>query len=238
MFGAVTSRATATRSYEETPDARPREEAVPVVTLDDRITAIAQAKPSRGKEWAPPAVGDFADGVVLSFDPSLTNTAWVTIESLPGEPPCVVASGMCRPETTDLRGDLCTLWRAARLGEQLDEMIPQRHVHRSLDIVAHEMPVTTGHRMESSLMATREVRRAAARYAPWCALVPVYVAHIGAVLLSPEERKLKGPARKRATRAAVQRYVRMRLPKGAPMNEHVFDAAAVALTCLYDEAHR
>ena len=187
------------------------------------------------KEWVRPTPDDFDSGSVLAFDPSLTNTGWVMlVRPLPLASKVVALfTGVCSPPPTDLGSDAMTLWRAHQIGLLIHQVVGDYGVGR-VSAIAHEMPTTSGQRMESSLMASREVQRAALTLCPDIPLSPVYVRHIHATLLPPEQR---GKAHTKAhTKEAVLRYVDISmLPAGSKLNEHVYDGMSVGLTHLYDQ---
>jgi hypothetical protein len=203
--------------------------------LKARLAASTAPRPRKStkKPWVPPTADDFARESVLCFDPSLTNTGWaVLVPDVLGD---LVAfrTGVCSPPPTELGSDAMTLWRAHVIGELVTKVVWEHGAGR-VDAVVHEMPTTTGRRVESSLMGSREVQRVARALCPATTLGTVYVRHAHATLLPPEQR---GKAHTKAhTKAAVLRYVDVTsmLPRGSRLNEHVYDAMAVGLTYLHD----
>lgn len=199
-----------------------------------RIEASSQPRARKSKkEWVAPVDEDFGSGSVLAFDPSLTNTGWVMLVRPPLAGRVVALfTGVCSPPATDLGSDAMTLWRAHEVGKLVYDVV-DRYGRERVQGIAHEMPTTTGRRIESSLLGSREVQRAAYELAASIPLTGIYVRHVHAVLLPPEQR---GRAHTKAhTKDAVLRYVDLSmLPKGARLNEHVYDAMAVGLTHLYD----
>ncbi len=65
-------------------------------------------------------------------------------------------------------------------------------------------------------------------------LAGIYNQRMEALLLSPEQRQDR-QHKKRYVKEAVLRLVDLGgLPKGSPLNEHVYDAIALGLTHLHD----
>jgi hypothetical protein len=170
------------------------------------------------KKWTAPEPESFAPEPLLCWDQTLVNTGWALVSF-----PVVIITGMCRPEPSDLRGHELTLHRAESLGRAIDQVVFSP-VGRAAVTYVHEMPALFGSRLESSLMAARELRRAASGYR----VVGVYNQSMKALLVAPEKR----PANRKAdVKEAVLQYVDIsQLPKGCPLNEHVYDAIALGLT--------
>lgn len=198
--------------------------------LRSRIGAAAKPRARRAKkEWVAPTAEDFAEGSVLTFDQTLTHTGWSVLHSLRGRV-WVTATGMCIPSSTDLKGLVETLWRAEQIYEQIYQVMSDHH--HSVDFVVHEMPAVVGYRLESSLMAAREVQRAWLAVSSKSELRPVYNQHMEKVLLHPDDRRVD---KKRHVKEAVHRHVDLSLlPRGSRLNEHVHDGMALGVTDMYD----
>jgi Holliday junction resolvasome RuvABC endonuclease subunit len=182
------------------------------------------------KEWVAPVGEDFDSESVLAFDQTLTHTGWAILRTFEGHVR-VMLTGMCTPRDEDgLTSLILTLWRASEIGDQVHQVLAAHS--RSVDAVVHEMPAVHGMRLESSLLAAREVQRCWREVGAATSLTPVYNQHMEKVLLHPDDRQVD---KKRHVKEAVLRYVDLSmLPKGSRLNEHVYDAMALGLTHLYD----
>lgn len=178
--------------------------------------------------WEPPQLSDFEPGItVFGFDGSLGNAGWLSLLST-GTRIMVRCKGTIRPET-DLDGYRGTWERAVQLNDALFDLaaseFPLAH------LIAVEAPmVAGGHRTESSLIAALQVWQ---RADP-CKRIDVGATHVSKVLLG--NARVSRDDRKNAIKAAVARYIPG--SEERTWNEHERDAAAIALTVLWDLAHR
>lgn len=199
--------------------------------IDRLETRLASGRRRSAQEtWEPPRLCDFAPGVtVMAFDGSLGNTGWLLASAGPGI--TVYEKGTIRPQTV-LDGYLGTWERAAQLRAEL-EMIG--HLAIGASYIAVEAPmVAGGHRTESSLVAGLQVWQWAAHRAGVARRMDVGATHVSSVLLG--NARVPRDKRKAAVKAAVARYIPG--SDGRGFNEHERDAAAIALTVLWDLAHR
>jgi hypothetical protein len=194
----------------------------------DALEARLAGGRKRKAAWAPPEVGDFAQEVqVLACDGSLGNFGWVRAVVMPFHGACVLAKGTIRPVTVE-QGYLGTWDRAIQLERELSELGTEFAL---ADRIAVEAPmVKGGHRTESSLIAGLMAWRVALPHKR----LDVGATHVSSVLLG--DYRVSQDRRKNAIKAAVARYIPG--SERRDWNEHERDAAAIALTVLWDLAHR
>lgn len=193
----------------------------------DQLEAQLASGQRRKPAWQPPVLDDFAPLVcVTAFDGSLGNAGWVRLD-VGAEWVNVKGRGTIRPYT-ELTGYRGTWDRAIQLERELGEIGTEFAL---ADYIAVEAPmVAGGHRTESSLIAGLMVWRLALP----SRRLDVGATHVSHVLLG--NAKVPAERRKGEIKAAVARYI----PGSASRawNEHERDAAAIALTVLWDLAHR
>jgi hypothetical protein len=198
-------------------------------TLRDRIKDATPARRGRRRAWVEPVPEDFAYGTALAFDQTLTKTGWaVVVNNDFGLQ--VSAGGRLMPEPPeDLTGFEQTFAKAERMGLLIQRTLSLQRT-QMVDVVVHEMPAVRGHRIESSLMAAREVRRSASQYGRPVAMVSRQ--HAYAVLVGhPHGDKAEGTARVNALVPAHRRNTRA-------WNQDVHDAVLLGLQWLHDKKQR
>jgi hypothetical protein len=204
-----------------------------VTAAIDRLEArLAGGRRKSAQEiWEPPQLSDFAQGtLVLAFDGSLGNTGWILLWRTLTEI-TVQEKGTIRPQT-ELDGYLGTWQRAILLRCGLEDL---GRLAIICDHVAVEAPmVAGGHRTESSLVAGLQVWQWAEDRAGRAKRRDVGATHVSKVLCG--DSRISRDKRKAAIKAAVARYISG--SDGRGYNEHERDAAAIALTVLWDLAHR
>lgn len=196
----------------------------------DAVVAAVTSKKSRKKAWTPPRAaelggyeGDFAYGLVQAFDQTLTNTGMVIIRSNEAGVHLLAAS-MIRPPESDLKSIEATYAKSVAI--ELGIRRARHGLAAMADWVVYERPPTGGMRIESSLMAGREVYRATDGNG-----VMVDNRH-AKVVLTGRAGTRADPVTKAHVKEAVERYL---TPATAmPWNEHVRDAAMLGLVHLFD----
>jgi len=199
------------------------------VSIDQLEARLAGGRRKSAQEiWEPPQLADFAPGLsVFGFDGSLGNAGWVSLWNT-GAQIIVGRKGTIRPET-ELDGYRGTWERAIQVNTALLGLVSDEFplAYR----IAVEAPmVAGGHRTESSLIAALQVWQ----WADPAKRLDVGATHVSRVLLG--SARVPKEKRKNAIKVAVARYI-----PGSDertWNEHERDAAAIALTVLWDLAHR
>lgn len=202
--------------------------------LRERIKESSAGRKRRGRRrvFEAPTVEDFAYGWVLAFDQTLTKTGWALVCHNPpadATPRPVVpglsiaAGGLIRPEIPALRSFEETFAKAEAMGEALGRVIDE---HQWVHAVVHEMPAVIGHRLESSLMAAREIRRAnhGRRPVSMISRQQAYATLVGA----PHTDKAHGTARVNVLIPREQRHT-------THWNQDVHDAVLLGLQHLYNQ---
>lgn len=158
-------------------------------------------------------------GRMLCFDQSCTSTGWVLVDTYGGSV-LVLATGMAKPKATGVKGNEDTFRKASALFLELEHLL---QIHQLEKVVHESPPVGKGslrHR-ESSAAAAMAVRCA-------CASMGIPVS-----MRAPQTIKGLLTGDRGATKGQVREAVLRLVPSFAdhsPWNEHVSDAAAVALT--------
>jgi hypothetical protein len=178
------------------------------------------------KQWTAPTLDDFAHGTVLALDQTLTKTGFsVVVRDHKGL--SIVEGNVILPKIDEsLTGFEQTLAKAASMGTLFDALMMM--LGSSVSAIVHEMPSVMGYRIESSLMAAREVRRAASTYARSVPVVMVSNQSMRALLNPPEERYEKKFVKK-AVEALIPDYQRVT----KRWTQDVHDSVGLALTHLY-----
>lgn len=203
-------------------------------TVRELRAKIAERVATKGKrktkkQWKAPVPNDFGHGVVLAFDQTLTKTGFsMVVKNYRGLR--ITEGNVLVPEIfDDLSGFEETFAKAESLGALLTSTMMMFGV--GVDAIVHEMPSVAGWRIESSLMAAREVRRAASIYARGVPVVMISNQSMRAMLNPPGERDEKRFV-KRAVEALIPDY--MRVTKR--WNQDVHDSVGLALAYLHKEA--
>jgi hypothetical protein len=185
----------------------------------------ARRPKSRRTVWAPPDRSRFRSGMVLSIDQTLRHTGFALVGS-DGNGWLGVHTGDCFDIDSDEVGFEGTLDKADRLEQALNRLMIGAAMWAQE--IVHEIPAVRGYRLESSLMAAREVRRAAKAWAPGLPVTAVSNQAMKALLLPPEKR-----LEKKYVREAVEALIPADQRDTKRWNEHVHDAVALGLTRLY-----
>lgn len=180
------------------------------------------------KAWAAPTVMDFVHGTVLALDQTLTSTGFSIVH-------CdytglyVLEGGVMTPKIdSGIVGFEETFAKAENMGLQFDAMMVTACMR--VQTIVHEMPAVSGHRIESSLMAAREVRRAASQYARGTPVVMISSQTMRAILNPPFERK-----EKKHVKSAIETLIPQGRITARRWNEHVCDSVGLALAYLYQQ---
>lgn len=193
--------------------------------IAEQVATKGVRKPSK-KVWKPPALTDFAHGRVLAFDQTLTKTGFSVVVS-DYEGLHITEGNVLRPsDRSDLSSFELTLHKAASLGSQLEALMMM--LGGTVDLAIHEMPSVHGYRVESSLMAAREVRRAAGLARVKVAMVQNQ--SMRALLNPPEER---GP--KKYVKSAIESLIPQDRRHAKSWNQDVADSVGLALTYFHQQ---
>jgi hypothetical protein len=203
--------------------------------MDAEIALIGlREKLSAGKvvtpEFIPPWAMHFCKNIMVSaFDPSLLHAGFVRLCWPAGNDAPLVLDHATINLATPLKGFMAT-WD---LAEQLDRSITglfERTIGESSWIAIEGPPVGGGdlRRRESALIAGSVIYRVAVSRR--CSFSPLQPRHISKVLTGTD----KPLDRKKEIAEAVARYIPDSVNRS--WSEHQRDAAAVALTFLYDLA--
>lgn len=191
-------------------------------------------KPGRGGKaaglWTPPQEEDFAFGKVLAFDQTLSHTGWVMIvHDDDGLRLC--ATGMIEP-FTELTSHEGTYDKADGLSREIQGVVNYYNCFHGLRIT-YERPAVVGKRIESALMAGREVHRASEGSA-----IAVSNQHAKKVIVGRVGNR-QNPVTKAHVKEAVERHLSPPTNRRFhPWNEHTRDAGMLGLTFLYDEKQK
>lgn len=201
----------------------------PLDAMRAKVREGAATPKKRKKEWSPPDPTRFRHGYVLSFDQTLTHTGWAAVIS--GADGIWLGATGSFPLTSEKTGFEGTYDKAERLYQSLCRVMIGFSM--SAEAIVTEMPAVQGYRTESSLMAGREVRRAAAEYARGVPVVTVANQTMRALLNPPEQRY-----EKHHVKSAVEALIPEVARTGRPItrwNQNVHDAVGLALTYLYEK---
>jgi hypothetical protein len=196
----------------------------------DRVRAFAQGKATEYPKWTPPTWEDFAwYELVQAADATMTSAGFVMlyIDTKPGGAPWIDVKAMTtfRPQSDE------PLTFHALYDKRWQLMSMLRQTLRSDAHIVYEMaPVSAPgmFRPESSLFGGSAVYDAcqdATGHPP----VAISKNHVGSILCNAPY------ASKNQIKEAVGRYIPQSITRR--WNEHTRDAAAVALTHLYDLKH-
>jgi Holliday junction resolvasome RuvABC endonuclease subunit len=193
--------------------------------IAEQVATKGKHKTSK-KVWLPPNRAYFAHGRVMGVDQTLTKTGFSVVVS-DWEGIQITEGNLVEPEIDEsLTGFEATLAKAASMGQQFDALMMFLAPH--IDVVVHEMPSVHGYRIESSLMAAREVRRAAG-----IARVKV------AVVQNQSMRALLNPPHERSEKKYVKLAIEALIPQAQRMprrwNADVADSVGLALTYLHQK---
>lgn len=194
----------------------PREGADAEMSFGDRLKKQVGAL-----EGSPPRLV-FRETRVLALDQSLANTGWVLLET-GGDSVRVVFKGTLRPKSQSLSHE-GTYEKAASLEAMLEQVALKCLPLLSSDfVVVMERPSVRGYRVESALMAGREVYRMSHRLV---GSDPVMVSNL--TMRKTFGLKAKDPKAK--VKEALVPYV----PEvgGREWNEHMRDALALGLAAV------
>jgi Holliday junction resolvasome RuvABC endonuclease subunit len=181
------------------------------------------------KAWVAPVLEDFAHGRVLALDQTLTKTGF-SVVTRDHQGLHVLEGALLRTDhDPDLSGFELTFLKAERMGQHFDALMMM--TASCVDVVVHEMPAVIGYRLESSLMAAREVRRAAFTYARGVPVVMVSNQTMRAMLNAPGERK-----EKKYVKTAVEALIPTSRRITRHWNVDVCDSVGLALMHLYQKA--
>ncbi|MFE0490158.1 hypothetical protein [Streptomyces griseoaurantiacus] len=187
----------------------------------------------RRHAFRPPTLDQFAHATVQAYDQSLANTGVVLIKS--NELGLhLLATAMIRPPA-----DVLEIPSTEGNYARADSILAGVRQHRSgfassADAVVYERTPVKGQRIESILLAGREVHRATEGRA-----VMMDNRHAKKVLLGRAGTKAN-PVTKAHVKEMVEAYLTPPREQGKnmPWNEHVRDACMLALAWLLDEKQR
>ncbi len=191
----------------------------------------AAAGPKRRKKaWEPPDPSRFRHGLVLAFDQTLTNTGVALLRSDYG------GLALEYAESVTVRSDLTSFEGTYDKADKMERgLAGLMSALAGLGVtgIVHEMPSVSGYRIESALIGGYLVRRLARTYARGVPMTAVSNRSMRTLLNAPDERD-----EKRYVRQAVESLIPEEGRTGEFIrnwNEHVHDAAALALTHLYQK---
>jgi Holliday junction resolvasome RuvABC endonuclease subunit len=198
---------------------------------EQKETRSLPTKKSLKGGWRPLEVDDFADGVVLAFDQTLTKTGWAVIWKWDGKFK-IDDGGLIQPTIPlDLKGFEQTFAKAEHLGEGIGNVIKYHFSY--VDGVVHEMPSVQGNRIESSLMAAREIRRELAKeQARRCGDTRIHLAMYGRQQAYSVITGNPHSPKKRMSEE-VNRLFPSDMRSTTHWNQDVHDAVGLALLDLY-----
>ena len=187
-----------------------------------------KVKRTSKKAWVAPTLADFGHGKVLALDQTLTKTGFsvVAMDHLGLQ---VLEGGLIHPDHDPyLSGFELTFAKAQVMGQHFDSLMMM--VAPFVDVIVHEMPAVMGYRLESSLMAAREVRRAALRHARGVPVVMVPNQSMRALINAPDERD-----EKKYVKSAIETLIPKHYRKTKQWNVDVCDSVGLALTYLHQK---
>lgn len=187
----------------------------------------------RYKAFRPPTLDMFAHGLVQAFDQTLTNTGVVLIKSN-DLGLHLLSTAMIRPPS-DVLEIASTEGNYGRADSIHDGILQHRSgFAASADAIVYERPPVKGMRIESILLAGREVHRATGGRA-----VMVDNRHAKKLLIGRAGTR-QNPVTKAHVKEMVEAYLEPPAQQGKlmPWNEHVRDACMLALAWLLDEKQR
>ena len=199
------------------------------IALDLRAK-IAEQVATKGKRkskkvWVAPTLDDFAHGKVLALDQTLTKTGF-SVVTRDYQGLHVLEGALIHPQWgSDLTAFELTFQKAMIMGQHFDALMMM--TASCVDVIVHEMPAVRGFRLESSLMAAREVRRAAFQYARGVPVVMVPNQSMRALLNAPEERD-----EKKYVKVAVEALIPPQNRSHRHWNSDVHDSVGLAMTYL------
>jgi Holliday junction resolvasome RuvABC endonuclease subunit len=164
-------------------------------------------------------------GQVFAFDQAIANTGWAIMRA-EGNGFVVEQTGHIKTEVGDRQGFYDTFRRVDEMAGQVRKVFRQ---HLGNAVLAYEMPAVGGHRTDSSLQAATIVRVEADAIGVHEPLM---------VSAQQVKKRVTGNARadKAATRAALHRLMPLMSKQGLrPLNEHVYDAMALAIVVICEE---
>ncbi|MGW1436920.1 hypothetical protein ACWD7M_16920 [Streptomyces griseus] len=181
------------------------------------------------RPWTPPSIHDFAQATVQAYDQALANTGMVIIKANAAGIHLLAAT-MIRPPA-DVQAIASTEGNYARADNLLAGVLRSRKGYAAAaDAVVYERPPVAGRRTESIGLAGREIHRATQGKA-----VMVDNRHAKKLLVGRAGTR-RDPVTKVHVKEAVERYVTPPAHSGKdmPWNEHIRDAAMLALAYLLD----
>lgn len=198
-------------------------------TLEEmRAATRAKGKDPRvtKKMWVQPEVEDFAYGGVLTFDQTLSKTGWAQVWNDPDDGLYIRVADVLLVPAEVATGFEQTFLRAAEMGFLLDAVV-EFWSDIPVDIV-HEMPSVHGKRIESSLMAAREIRRVNVEH--HCRDIHMINRQAAYATIVGDRH-----APKRVMKAAVERLIPESRRTVRRWNQDVTDSVGLALKHLYDK---
>jgi Holliday junction resolvasome RuvABC endonuclease subunit len=193
--------------------------------IADQVATKGKMRTSK-KVWTPPAPEDFAHGRVLAFDQALSKTGFsVVVSDYTGL--SIIEGNVILPEDKpDISSFELTLHKAESMGRQFEALMLL--LGSTIDVAVHEMSSVHGYRIESSLMAAREVRRAAnnARVK----VVMVQNQSMRAMLNPPHER-----SEKKYVKSAIEAMISEERRHPKRWTQDVADSVGLALTYLHQK---
>lgn len=200
----------------------------------DRLRQIAENnKPSAKKkasEWQAPQVDNLRHKRILAFDQSLNNTGWVFLEN-DWNGLRISQRGTIRGQS-DEKGFLGNYQKSLGLMQMVTRIMVMHPLPP--DMVIFEQPAVVGHRTDSALLAGQVIYLAAVGTLRTTPVRMVSNQAMKSALLAPGER-LRGAEGKRAVGKVVEALIPVDARAEGPWNEHVRDAAALAIYALTPE---
>jgi len=192
------------------------------LTPDDLRAKIAESKKPKAsrKQWSPPLLSDLAEGHVLAFDQTLSNTgmAWVINDK---QGLRAIDCANLKPPTDIYKGHEGSIRKGLWL-QYTFQRLRGECAGRNAQEIVYEQPAVMGYRIESSLMAAFALRLA------WPTAEGIYNQHAKAIFLG------SGQHTKADVKACINSYI-PNWQRTGPWNEHVRDAVLLGMTYLYDQ---
>lgn len=190
--------------------------------LRERIREADRPRP-RKKVWHEPTIDDFAFGVCLNFDQTLSKTGWSLLRSADG---LTVADSGTLGGIVEAQGFDGTFAKGLRVYYEMDELLVS--YGDSVDAIVHEMPSVHGFRTESSLLAAYALRLVADQRGLTDKVVMISRQRAFSNLVGPKEYL------KKYVTEAVNALVPLARRQGDRWNQDVHDSVLLGLQWLHE----
>lgn len=188
----------------------------------ERVREHNKPRPRR-RVWHPPTLDDFAFGVCLNFDQTLSKTGWSLVRSADG---LTVADSGTLGGIVEAQGFDGTFVKGLRVFYEMDELLLA--YGEEVDVIVHEMPSVHGFRTESSLLAAYALRLAADQRDLTDKIVMISRQRAFANIVGPKEYL------KKYVTEAVNDLVPPERRQGDRWNQDVHDSVLLGLQWLHE----